>query len=124
MDLPLARDLPLAGELSAAQQAARSVLPGICWGSSYDANCFDVRPHMLHRARYFSKVSEKGFGMICRQKGAIRIFRGTKVHVNGLTLEISNPDRDWILRADEMSVGTQVRSSERHGGYFFRQLFF
>jgi len=67
--------------------------------------------------KYFSKVTEKGNGMVGRQKGSIGICKSTKVKVDGLTLKISNPDRDWSLRADEMSIGTalDLRARVRQG---------
>lgn len=64
--------------------------------------------------KYFSKVDETGeHGQAGQQKGAIGIFKDTKVRVDGLTLVVSNPDRDWVLRADEMAVGNATVRSPR-----------
>ena len=43
--------------------------------------------------------------MTGRQKGAIGIFKDTEVKVNGLTLLLQNPDREWELVADAMTMG-------------------
>ena len=45
----------------------------------------------------------------------------TKVRVDGLTLVVSNPDRDWVLRADEMAVGNATVRSPRANLQFRRK---